>query len=111
MKVNILGTEYTVIEQTEKENPKMADNYGICEQYARKIIVYPLELIKNEKDVVDNVEEFHKKVIRHEVIHAFFGESGLQSNSDYAENEELIDWMAIQFPKILKVFEELGVIE
>lgn len=111
MKVNILGTEYTIIEQTEKQNPKMVENYGLCEQYAKKIIVYPLNLIKNEKDVVDNVEEFHKKVIRHEVIHAFFGESGLRGNSDYAENEELIDWIAIQFPKMLKVFEELGVIE
>ena len=111
MKVNILGTEYTIIEQTEKENPKMVGNNGICEQYSKKIIIVPLSEYANEPNAFEKVEDFHKKVIRHEVIHAFFGESGLMAQSDYAENEELVDWIAIQFPKMLKVFEELGVIE
>lgn len=63
-----------------------------------------------DKDVmaVENIEEFKKKVLRHEIIHAFFGESGLRSCSEYAEDEELVDWIAIQFPKILKAFEQVG---
>ena len=40
-----------------------------------------------------------------------FAESGLRNNTDYAENEELVDWIAIQFPKIAKVFEKLGIME
>lgn len=39
----------------------------------------------------------------------FFAESGLRSNSDFAENEELVDWIAIQFPKIAKVFSDLNI--
>ena len=59
---------------------------------------------------VENVEDFEKKVLRHEIFHAFFGESGLRSSSEYAEIEELIDWLAIQSPKIFKVFQELGIL-
>ena len=109
MKVNILGTDYDVIEQTGKENPKMIENNGICEQYSKKIIVCPLSEYVCEPNAFENIEDFHNKVIRHEVIHAFFGESGLMSNSSYADNEELVDWIAIQFPKMAKVFKELGV--
>ena len=49
-------------------------------------------------------DEFIKKVKRHEIIHAYFHESGLKT---YAENEELVDWMAWQFPKLLATFKEI----
>lgn len=38
--------------------------------------------------------------MRHELIHAFLGESGLRSDSEWAENEEMVDYFAIQFEKI-----------
>ena len=60
--------------------------------------------------VVENVEELEKKVLRHEIIHAYLGESGLRSSSEWAENEEMVDWFAIQFPKILKTFSELCIL-
>ena len=31
--------------------------------------------------------------------------------SDYSNNEELVDWLAMQFPKMFKVFQELGCTE
>ena len=45
------------------------------------------------------------------MIHAFLAESGLSANAlsnytSWAENEEMVDWIAIQFPKILEVFKE-----
>ena len=98
MTVNILGTDYEVITQTEEENPKLKEAYGLCEMYSKKIV---LSDIKEDVMNVDNIEAFKRKVVRHEIIHAFFAESGLRSNSDYAQNEELVDWIAIQFPKIL----------
>lgn len=42
--------------------------------------------------------------MRHEVIHAFLCESGMRQ---WAEDEQLVDWMAAQFPKIQKVFQKL----
>ena len=58
---------------------------------------------KDDPMTFNNIAEFEKKVLRHEIIHAFFGESGLRSQSEYAQNEELIDWIAIQIPKIVEV--------
>ncbi len=107
MTVNILGTDYEVITQTEEENPKLKEAYGLCEMYSKKIV---LSDIKEDVMNVDNIEAFKRKVVRHEVVHAFFAESGLRSNSDYAQNEELVDWIAIQFPKMVKVMSELNVL-
>ena len=48
-----------------------------------------------------------------EVCFAFFNESGLASSSfgiegPWAKNEEMVDWIALQGPKIYKVWEEAG---
>ena len=108
--VDILGTEYSIHKQSAKENSKLEDNNGICEQYSKEIILNTLEEEKQDVMCVENVEEFEKKVLRHEIIHAYLGESGLRSSSEWAENEEMVDWFAIQLPKIFKTFKELDVI-
>ena len=94
--------------QSVEENPKLKKAIGLCEQYSKKIILNDLAEAEEDDMAVEELDELRKKVLRHEIIHAFFGESGLRSCSEYAENEELIDWIAIQFPKILKVFEQVG---
>lgn len=108
MVISILGTPYTVYRQTDKENPKLGDADGICEIYSKKIC---LREIEENASTFDNLDEYRNKVLRHEIIHGFFAESGLRGNTDYANNEELVDWIAIQFPKIAKVFSELGILE
>lgn len=108
--VDILGTEYSIHKQSAKENSKLEDNNGICEQYSKEIILNTLEEEKQDVMCVENVEEFEKKVLRHEIIHAYLGESGLRSSSEWAENEEMVDWFAIQLPKMFKTFKELDVI-
>ena len=105
--VNILGTDYEVITQNEEENPKLNDANGLCEIYSHKIV---LKEIKEELNCYENLEAYKRKVVRHEIIHAFFAESGLRNNSEYAENEELVDWIAIQLPKMVKVMSELNVL-
>lgn len=108
MKVNILGQEYEIIKQTKEENPKLEDSYAICEIHSKKIVM-DSEIGKNEKMAVERLDLFENKVLRHEIIHAFLAESGLDGNCDYARNEELVDWIAYQVPKMWKVFHELGV--
>ena len=105
MKVNILGTEYEIIEQTEKENPKLKDSNAICEIYSHKIILNAD--VKEDEMSYENFKEYKERVLRHEIIHAFFAESGLRSNCEYAESEELVDWIAIQLPKICNVLEQM----
>ncbi|HJA90843.1 MAG TPA: hypothetical protein H9948_08655 [Candidatus Jeotgalibaca merdavium] len=50
------------------------------------------------------------KNIRHELIHVFLFESGLGENSQWAQNEEMVDWFARQFPKLLKAFQAVSAI-
>lgn len=107
-KVLILGEVYEVLVRSAEEDPKLEQCIGYCEQYSKKIVISDMADANKDVMAVENIEEFKKKVLRHEIIHAFFGESGLRSCSEYAEDEELIDWMAIQFPKILKAFEKVG---
>lgn len=110
MEINILGTDYEIIRQSPKENPKLNEAVGLCEQYSKKIIILDEETSKDDVMLVENPEEFFKKVLRHEIIHAFLGESGLRSSSEWAENEEMVDFFAIQFEKIYKAFQEVGAI-
>ena len=56
-------------------------------------------------------EVYEKTNLRHELIHAFLFESGLDGNSiwgngDNDHPEQVVEWLALQFPKILKVFKE-----
>lgn len=98
--IDILGTPYAILYQNEEENPKLIENNGFCEQYSKRIVIDDGSSVKGDPLTVENYEELEKKVLRHELIHAFLGESGLRSDSEWAENEEMVDYFAIQFEKI-----------
>ena len=68
---------------------------------------------KTTEDTFIKLDVLYKKTLRHELVHAFLYESGLfnNTNSDWAKNEEVVDWIAIQFEKMLKVFIELQCID
>lgn len=103
MKVDILGTEYTIIEQSDKENPKLDDANGICEIWGKKIVL-DSEMLNPHKMLVEQPGLFKKKVLRHEIVHAFFAESGL---NDFCHNELLVDYLAVQLPKMFKAMQEV----
>lgn len=54
----------------------------------------------------------YKIRFRHEIMHAFLYESGLDGQSCnvdcWAKNEEMIDWFALQSKKIFKAFKKAG---
>lgn len=99
--VNILGAEYKIIIDNEMHRTKRD---GAERRYAHEISLRP------ESDMLDGeARDSEKKqrfleVVRHEIYHAFFDESGLDG---YSEDEQLINWLAAQSPKIFKVFKEL----
>ncbi len=109
MKINILGTEYNIIfDAEEKDDSKLKGLSGYTDFSIKKIIIRRLE--KDDASLED-LEFYKKEVLRHEIVHAFFYESGLDGSCDYARNEELIDWIAIQFTKMLEVFIKVGAVE
>ena len=56
---------------------------------------------KLEADSLKDIESYKRQVTRHELIHAFLFESGIGYECEWA-CEEMVDWMARQFPKIVK---------
>jgi hypothetical protein len=110
MKVNVLGTEYEIVQANEQDYPYLEQADGFCDTSIKKIVVRDCKDKENDPSSLGNLEYYKKKVIRHELIHAFLYESGLSVNSDWATSEEMTDFFAIQFPKFQKVFEELKII-
>lgn len=108
MKVNILGTKYDVLFQKESENPKLETANGLCEYYSKKVIVNDYEPNKTN---FENIGSFKRRVLRHEIVHAFLAESGLRGNCDWADNEEMVDWIAIQLPKLYKACIEANALQ
>lgn len=109
--VNVLGTEYRLEYQSILDNPKLKTLVGYCEQYSKKIIVSDFEEEKKDDMCVEDVEKLQKSTLRHEIIHAFLGESGLRGNSEWAECEEMVDWFAIQHEKLHEAFKKAGALE
>ncbi len=106
MEVNILGTHYTIVQNAnEKDYPKLKGLSGYTDFSIKKIVIRKFE---EDDSSIEDLNYYQREVLRHEIIHAFFYESGLDGNSDFARNEELIDWIAIQFEKMLGAFENVG---
>lgn len=110
--INILGTEYAVKYRLDDQDDMLKDSNGYCDITSKRIIVLAE---RRSSDEIDNFEYLQKKTLRHEIIHAFIFESGLFNNTycvdgGWAKNEEMVDWFAIQSPKIFKTFTELGVL-
>lgn len=109
-KFNILGSEWTVKFGKVEEYPNLEDMDGYTDSSTREIIVDDMKSQQDMPGSKKNMEEYKKQVVRHEIIHAFLRESGLDTNSgacdNWAINEEMVDWFAIQTPKIFKLFYE-----
>ena len=108
--INILGTEYTVSVRSEKDDEVLKKCDGYCDYTTKEIVIRDISEDERDPDDVKDIEVYTRKVLRHEIIHAFFFESGLGVCSSYAYNDELVDWIAYQLPKMAKLFEELQIL-
>ena len=104
-KIYILGNEWTIKEQTESENDVLKDCFGYCDWTVHEIVI-AREMDGN----VTDINAFAKKVLRHEIIHAFLCEYGLDECSTgvdaWARNEEMVDWFARMGGQIYNVWME-----
>lgn len=108
-KVNILGTEYSVLFRKEDEDSKLKKLDAYVDTSIKTIVV---GIFESDETSIKDLEWYTKKLIRHEIIHAYMYESGLWENSlnvdAWARNEEMTDWFAIQLPKIVETFRIAG---
>lgn len=111
--IEVLGTLYKIIFINDNEEPRLKENWGFTDFHTKEIFIRN-DIEEETKDSCKNLIDFKNKVIRHEIIHAFLYESGLRENSNkiyaWAENEEMVDWFAIQSPKLYKVYKELDIL-
>lgn len=109
MTVNISGTEYAIMKRSERDDERLNDCDGYCDWTIKEIVV--------EQETNGNLGDmdcYMRKVLRHEIIHAFALESGLHECSGptdaWAANETMVDWFARQGPKIYKAWQEAGAV-
>lgn len=107
MKVDILGTPYDfVVDDSNYLESHNAD--GVMFFYQKNIRIRAFDELLGPDDPPEAKEARVKEVVRHEIIHAFFHESGLYQ---YGDDEQLVTWLAIQFPKMLAAFVATRAIE
>lgn len=105
----ILGEEYKInTDVLIYDDEYLHEVNGYCDSSIKEIVVARFNT--DTTGSLKNMKSYENKVVRHEIIHAFLSESGLSENSEWATNEEMVDFFAKQFPKMLKVFKDLEII-
>lgn len=112
--VIVLGTPYMIIVKGIEEDDALKKCWGYCDCTSKEIIVTCLDDAMKVDSIGTRPKEILKKTVRHEIVHAFLWESGLYSNTNnfeqWACNEEMIDWIAMQGVKIMRAWAEVDVI-
>lgn len=114
--VNVLGTKYSIEIHKVSEDKYLKERglAGYCEEENKRIVIADMSESEYFDDIDEKAQEIYfKRTLRHELTHAFLNESGLSDsaskpNVPWAKHEEMVDWIAIQFPKMQKAFEEVG---
>ncbi len=109
-KVNILGSVWTIKEESVSENSLLENCDGYCDWTVKEIVVE-----REKNGALGDMETYIRKVLRHEIIHAFLFESGLYESSAladaWAKNEEMVDWIARQGQKIYDAWKEANALD
>lgn len=109
--ISVLGTDVGVVFRKDSEDDKLAEMAGYYDNSKSEIVV---KIFEPDAISLGDLERYQKEILRHEIIHAFLHESGMDACScpcdSWATNEEMVDWFAIQSPKIFKLFEKEGLL-
>lgn len=110
--VSILGTPYTIkIGISRKADKYLSDSDGYCDPINHLIVIAE----KNEEYSDDEWARYSKICLRHEIVHAFMFESGIDGNckwdiQDQTHPEFMVSWIANQFPKLIEAFNKVDAI-
>ena len=116
-KVTILGQDYTIEVVKRGEDPLFKGEhdgaFGVTDYMTKRIVLRDRSEDYCWKDVGESeILGYTKKTLRHEIVHAFLMESGLHNatkiGGPWARNEEMVDWFALQGPKLVKAWTESG---
>lgn len=103
-----MGTEWAIL-FAPADTGVLEHADGITDKSVNEIVVGIFEQTPSaQKDLA----AYQKKVLRHEIVHAFFYECGLAecsgSTDVWAQNETMVDFIARQHSKLHAIFEKAG---
>ena len=76
MKLEIMGSMWTVTERTEADDDRLTDCDGYCDWTTKEIVIE-----REAEGNLGNMEKYIAKVKRHEIVHAFLLECGLHESN------------------------------
>ena len=106
--VSVLGTDYSVyMDVPNEEDETLRESCGYTDSTACRIVV----CARPKQSDLSDWSVVRKSVLRHELIHAFLTESGIDGNTTWDivgqdHPEQMVAWVANQFPKLVKAFRE-----
>lgn len=104
--ITILDVPYSIEYCSPTEDRRLETCDGFCDFTTATIKI----TTDTEGATLEDMNGYLKKVLRHEIVHAFLFESGLGENSNSVEawalNEEMVDWIARQGIKIYRAWVE-----
>ena len=119
MTVNILGIPYKVTKKKYDDDPFFAEKSfdGYCSEFTKQIVYCDMRTFPGwENEDQEAIKACEKGTLRHEIVHAFLNESGLSFSASHIHGpwskcEELVDWIALQGPKIYRAWKAVGAVE
>ncbi len=115
--IYILGTEYLIDYKCYGEEPVFEKEMvaGYCDPNTKRLVICDLNThpkYATDGDLSRQIEMKH--TLRHEIVHAFLFESGLDCESHFSNawgrDEEIVDWLAIQGVKLYNCWVEAGAV-
>ena len=113
MRVFVLGVPYTLQYKTKAQDRGLEECDGYCDTSIKRIVVKEYtDAERREPLSLKDLDAYKHKCMRHELTHAFLYESGLSVNGlgldSWPTCEEIVDWMAIQGPKLYAAWQRAG---
>lgn len=113
MRVSVLGVSYELKYRLKSQDKALEGCDGYCDTSVKQIVVRDYtEAERQDPGNLKDLDAYKRKCMRHELTHAFLYESGLSVNGTSPESwpacEEIVDWMAIQGPKLYAAWQRAG---
>lgn len=94
-KINVLGVDYELHLIDSRDSYMLKNDCdGYCDNYRHLI-----------KVLITGNQKFTDEIVKHELLHAFLYESGIDLGYGI-HSEENVNWFSLQFNKIRKAVEE-----
>lgn len=111
-KIQVLGESYDInlCDRGEADRNMGSDETGSVDYYSKQIFLRDMQenasLEENQSSVISRPDVLQNIILRHEIVHSFFFESG--NYCHYGQDERLIDWIALMAPKMIRAFYSAG---